>query len=140
MPDRSHLLLALLTLAACGPSPDARRAQADMRTALGSGDARRAVELYGSWRDKRGDDDPDALRMLATTTLWQGLRASSPAIKTQSIQAIERLEIEALSSDVAELVTSEDDLVAAAAASALLRVHPSAPQVLTDLLKSEHAA
>src|SRR5687768_1178505 len=74
MPDRSHLLLALLTLAACGPSPDARRAQADMRTALGAGDARRAVELYGSWREKRGDDDPDALRMLATTTLWQGLR------------------------------------------------------------------
>lgn len=144
MPDRRHLLLAataaLLSLGACGPSPDARRAQADMRAALGSGDARRAVELYGSWRQKRGDDDPDALRMLATTTLWQGLRASSPAIQAQSIQAIERLEIEALSSDVAELVTSEDDLVAAAAAAALLSAHPSAPQVLTDLLKSEDAA
>jgi HEAT repeat protein len=134
-------LAALLSITACGPSPDARRAQADMRAALGAGDARKAVELYGSWRQKRGgDDDPAALRMLATTTLWQGLRASSPAIRTQSIQAVERQKIESLASEVAELVTADDDLVAAAAASALLTAHPSAPQVLTDLLKSEDAA
>ncbi|HUS64547.1 MAG TPA: HEAT repeat domain-containing protein [Kofleriaceae bacterium] len=134
------LLTALAALAACGPSPDARRAQADMRDALGKGDAKHAVELYGTWRAKRGDDDPDALRMMATTTLWRGLGASSAAIRTQSIQAIERQKIESLASAVAELVTSEDDLVAAAAASALLTAHPSAPGVLTDLLRSEDGA
>jgi HEAT repeat protein len=73
---------------------------------------------------------------MAKTTLWQGLRAQATAIQTASIQAIERLELEELAPDVADLVADDDDRVAAAAASALLTAHPQAPEVLVDLLRS----
>ena len=110
--------------------------QVRMRALLGGGDARGAVALYASWRDLRRDDDPAALRALARATLWQALRAHAPAIQAAAVQAIERLELDDLAPQVAELVGSEDDLVAAAAASALLTAHEDAPRVLVDLLRS----
>ncbi len=135
---RLPALLLLVTTFGCGAaSPEARRARGEMRDALGAGDARRAVQLYESWRAERGEDDPAALKLLARTTLWQALRAQASAIQTAAIQAIERLEIEELAPDVAELVSADDDRVAAAAASALLTAHPQAPRVLVDLLRSD---
>ncbi|HEY8145651.1 MAG TPA: HEAT repeat domain-containing protein [Kofleriaceae bacterium] len=131
------LLLLVITFGCGAASPEARRARGEMRDALGAGDARRAVQLYESWRAERGEDDPAALRLLARTTLWQALRAQASAIQTAAIQAVERLEIEELAPDVAELVSADDDRVAAAAAAALLTAHPHAPRVLVDLLKSE---
>lgn len=131
------LLLLTLTLGCGAASPEARRARGEMRDALGAGDARKAVELYESWRAQNGEDDPAALRLLARTTLWQALRAQASAIQTAAIQAIERLEIEELAPDVAELVAADDDKVAAAAAAALLTAHPQAPRVIVDLLRSE---
>ena len=161
------LAAALLLAGCAGASPDARRAgrllargdhagaeraadeglaraprdaalwRIKMRAALAAGDARRAVAHYDSWRELRGEDDPEALRLLARTTLWQGLHAGTPPVQTRAVQAVERLRLEELSPDVAELVTSEDDRVAAAAGSALLAVHPSAPRVMVDLLRSE---
>lgn len=110
--------------------------QVRMRAMLGAGDARGAVELYASWRDLRGSDDPAALRALARTTLWQALRGRSPALQVAAIQAVERIEIEDLAIEVAQLVPSDDDQVAAAAAAALLSAHPDAPRVVVDLLGS----
>src|SRR5262245_61372832 len=106
-------LLLTLTLGCGAASPEARRARGEMRDALGAGNARKAVELYESWRAERGEDDPAALKLLARTTLWQALRAQASAIQTAAIQAIERLEIEELAPDVAALVAADDDVVAA---------------------------
>jgi HEAT repeat protein len=132
-------LLLLVMTSGCGASREARHARGEMRDALGAGDARRAVELYESWRARQGEDDPAALRLMARTTLWQALRAQATAVQTAAIQAIERLEIEELAPDVAELVAADDDRVAAAAAAALLTAHPDAPRVIVDLLGSEDA-
>ncbi|HWM87338.1 MAG TPA: HEAT repeat domain-containing protein [Kofleriaceae bacterium] len=167
---RPALLLCLSLVACAGAPPEARRAEAllergdyagarsaadkgleraprdpllwrlKMRALLGAGEARGAVALYRSWRDLRGQEDPAALRAMARTTLWQGLRARSAAIQTGAVQAIERLELEELSPEVAELVASEEPLVAAAAASALLTAHQNAPQVLVELLRSDDPA
>jgi HEAT repeat protein len=139
MRNTPALLLLVMTFGCGAASPEARRARGEMRDALGAGDARRAVELYESWRAERGEDDPAALRLLARTTLWQALRAQASVIQTAAIQAIERLEIEELAPDVAELVADDDDRVAAAAAAALLTAHPQAPRVIVDILKSEDA-
>jgi HEAT repeat protein len=166
----TRLLPALLALAACAGSAESRRAETllesgdyagarraaeqgleraprdrllwriRMRALLGAGDARGAVALYASWRDLRGGDDPDALLALARTTLWQGLRARSPAIQSAAVQAVERAELEELVPDVAKLVGSEDELVAAAAAAALLTAHPQAPEVIVGLLGSDDPA
>ena len=112
-----------------------------MRAMLGSGDARSAVAAYDAWRQRRGGaDDPEALEVLAKTTLWQGLRSPSPVIQAAAIEAVERLELEELAPDVARLIGSDHDLVAAAAASALLRAHPQAPRVLVNLLESRDPA
>src|SRR5688572_25629135 len=138
-PSRPTLLLLALTLGCGAASPEARRAHGEMRDALGAGDARRAVELYAAWRARRGADDRDALRLIARTTLWQALRARASAIQTAAIQAVERLDLDELAPEVADLVADDDDRVAAAAASALLSAHPQAPEVLVDLLRSEDA-
>jgi hypothetical protein len=92
-----------------------------IRAALGLGDAAKAVEHYETWRDLRGDDDRGALRLMALTTLWQGLRSPSESIRLATVQTIERLEIEQLGQDVAERMTDDDDAIAAAAAVAVLR-------------------
>lgn len=161
----SALAFAAL-IAACGPSAGAKRAQslldrgdyrgaadtadaelgkspgdADlqrirMRAALGLGDARDAVARYRAWRERRGGDDLAALRTMAMTTLWQGLTSPSAAVRMQTIQSIEKLEIEDFAHDVGERMGDDDDAVAAAAAVAVLRAYPQAPDVATDMLKS----
>ena len=115
---------------------DARLRRLEMRALLAGGDARGAVAAYRRWRDARGRDDADALRALARTTLWQALRAHAPAIQTAAVQAVERLELEELAPEVARLMRSDDDVVAAAAGSALLTAHENAPQLLVSLLGS----
>ncbi len=108
-----------------------------MRAALGLGDARDAVARYRAWRERRGgQDDLAALRTMAMTTLWQGLTSPSAAVRVQTIQSIERLEIEDFAHDVGERMGDDDDAVAAAAAVAVLRAYPQAPDVATEMLKS----
>jgi hypothetical protein len=102
-----------------------------------AGDAAGAVDDYGRWLDIRGAHDRDILATMAKTTLWQGLRVPSAAVKTEAIQTIERLEVEALAQDVSDRIADEDDAVAAAAAVALLRAHPQAPHIATELLSSD---
>ena len=160
------VLISLFVLAACGPSAGVKRAQslldrgdyrgaataADeelgktpgdaqltrirIRAALGMGDAKDAVARYRAWRAGRPDEDLAALRTMAMTTLWQGLTSPSAQVQVQAIQAIERLEIEAFAHDVGERMGDDDDAVVAAAAIAVLRAFPQAPDVATDMLKS----
>jgi len=108
-----------------------------IQAAMGRGDNAQAAASYKSWRDLRGRDDASMLRTMAKTTLWQALRTPSASINAKTIQIIERLEIEALAREVAEKILEDNDLVAAAAAVALLRSDPAAPRVATDLLSSE---
>jgi HEAT repeat protein len=164
------LVLSLLVLVSCGPSAGVKRAQtlldqgdyrgaataADeelgkapgdaqltrirIRAALGMGDAKDAVARYRTWRTGRAEEDLAALRTMAMTTLWQGLTSPSAQVQVQAIQAIERLEIETFAHDVGERMGDDDDVVAAAASIAVLRAFPQAPDVATDMLKSDDPA
>jgi HEAT repeat protein len=111
-----------------------------MKAAMGRGDSDSAVSLYKEWVVLRGGEtDTKAVRTLALTTLWRGLRVPSGSIRTKTIQAIERLEVEDLAEEVAELIADDDDEVAAAAAVALLKSHPQAPHLAAELAKSDSA-
>ncbi|HUQ08458.1 MAG TPA: HEAT repeat domain-containing protein [Kofleriaceae bacterium] len=164
------LSLLVLVLVSCGPSAGVKRAQtlldqgdyrgaataADeelgkapgdaqltrirIRAALGMGDAKDAVARYKAWRSGRTEEDLAALRTMAMTTLWQGLTSPSAQVQVQAIQAIERLEIETFAHDVGEQMGDDDDVVAAAASIAVLRAFPQAPDVATDMLKSDDPA
>ncbi len=107
-----------------------------IQSALGRGDNAGAVALYIKYHTLRRRYDTGAIRKMALTTLWQGLRVPSPKIRIRAIKVIERLEVEALARDVGDLVADDDDAVAAAAAIALLRSHPQARRVAHDLLRS----
>jgi len=111
-----------------------------IRASLGRGDNRAAVAHYERWLELRdGITDEAALRTMARGTLWQGLKVPSAEVRVAAIQAVERLELEALAPDVMELMASDDDMVAAAAAVAVLRSHVSAPKIAGDLLRSSDA-
>lgn len=105
--------------------------------ALGDGDA--IARAYDQYAAQRGDDDKELLRELATATLGQALASPSAKMKIAAIEAIERIEIHSLTDQVAERMGDDDDRVAAAAAVAVLRGMPGAPQVADDLLRSENA-
>lgn len=167
---RSLVLIVSLLLAACGPSAAAKRAQTmldrgdyqgaseyaggelarspgdaqlqriRLRALLGMGDAKTAVAEYGAWRARRGEDDLAALRTMAMTTIWQGLTSPSAQLKLQAIRAIERLELEPLAEDVGRAMGDDSDVVAAAAAVAVLRAFPQAPEVADQMLRSEDPA
>ena len=109
-----------------------------IRADLARGDARSAVAAYKRWRGGRGDD-ADTLRGIAFDTLEQALASPARQVQVQAIQIVEDLMIEDLSQPVAEQMADEDDVVAAAAAVAVLRAYPQAPQVATDMLASEDA-
>lgn len=164
---RAVFLCLVLALVSCGPSAAAKRAQTlidagdyaaaaqlaaaeleknpkdgdlwrvRIRAALGQHDAPAAVAHYQSWHDLRGGDDPAAMRMMALTTLWQALESPSAQAQIEAIRAVERLELERLADAVAERMTADDDVVAAAAAIAILRAYPQAPGLATELLASE---
>ena len=165
----SLVAVGALGLAACGPSAGAKRAQAyldrgdypgaaqaadaelgkapsdaalhriRLRAALGMGDARGAVDHYRTWRGTNGDD-LGGLKTMAMTTLWQGLRSSAAPLRLQTVRAIERLELEAFAHDIGERLGDDDDAVAAAAAVAVLRSFPQAPDVALQMLRSEDPA
>src|SRR5690349_25141311 len=80
------LLLLVMTYGCGAASPEARRARGEMRDALGARDARRAVQLYESWRAEPCEDDPAALPPLARTTLLQALRPQAGAMHTAASQ------------------------------------------------------
>lgn len=163
---RQLVVVLSLWLVACGPSAAAKRAQTlidrgdyagagelaaaelekhpkdpdlwrvRIRAALGQHDARAAVAHYRSWRDLRGAEDGQAMRMMALTTIWQALESPSAPTRVEAIRAIERLEIERLADAVADHLGDEDDAAAAAAAIAILRAYPQAPEVATAMLQS----
>lgn len=116
--------------------PELRRIR--MRALLGLGDARGAVADYRAWRTLRGgQDDRAALRTMAMTTIWQGLTSPSVQLKLVAIRAVERLELEALAEDVGRAMGDDSDVVAAAAAVAILRAYPQAPEVADQMLHSD---
>ncbi len=107
---------------------------------MAGGESERALALYETWRSRRGGHDRALLRRLATQTLAQGLRVPSAQVRAAAVQAIERQEIIALARDVAARVEDEEDLVAAAAAIAVLRSAPGAARVAAQLLGSDDPA
>jgi HEAT repeat protein len=111
-----------------------------IEAALAGGDAARALGLYQTWQQRRGEHDRALLGRLARRTLAQGLRVPSAQVRAAAVQAIERQEIISLAQDVAARIEDEEDLVAAAAAVALLRSEPGAARVAAQLLRSEDPA
>jgi HEAT repeat protein len=112
----------------------------EIEAVLAGGDAGRALALYETWRTRRGGHDRTLLRRLARETLAQGLRVPSAQVRAAAIEVIERQEIIALARDVAARIEDEEDLVAAAAAIALLRSEPGAARVAAQLLGSDDPA
>ncbi len=111
-----------------------------VRAALAQGDGDGVVKAYGAYRAHRPDDakdDKELLRDLAIATLGQAIASPSAKLKIAAIQAVQAAEIEALAEQVAERMTDEDDRVAAAAAVAVLKAYPQAPQVASDMMQSE---
>jgi len=110
-----------------------------VQAAMGDRDNVRAAKLYEQWyglREQR--HDRGVLRVMAMTMMWQGLRVPSATVRTRTIQAVERLELEDLADDVSLLITNDDDRVAAAAAIAMLKADPSAGRVAADSLTSNN--
>lgn len=110
-----------------------------IRAALGQKNASKAVTAYQDWRVARGGHDSTALKIMALTTLWQGLRVPSVDIRVGAIAAIERHKIERLADAVGELLADDDDVVAASASIAVLRGHPQAARIAGELLHSDVA-
>ncbi len=108
-----------------------------IRAALAQGDADGVAKAYATYRGKRGSDDKELLRDLSIATLGQALASPSVKLKVAAIEAVQRGEIEQLAEQTAERMTDEDDRVAAAAAVAVLRAYPQAPQVASDMMHSE---
>jgi HEAT repeat protein len=122
--------------AAPATSGDAALVRVGLRARLAAGDARGAVDAYAAWRAGRDDDRP-ALRLLAEDTLAQALTSPSVAVKVQAIQAVASLEIEALADEVTLRLGDREEQVLAAAAVAVLRSHPQAPDILASMLTAE---
>jgi HEAT repeat protein len=110
-----------------------------VRSSVALGDTEGVARAYEQYVATRGDDDKELLRDLATATLGQALVSPSWKMKIAAIEAIERIEIHSLTDAVAERMNDDDDRVAAAAAVALLRGMPGAPQVADDMLRSPDA-
>lgn len=107
-----------------------------VRAALALGDADGIAKTYGSYKAKRGGDDKVLLKDLAIATLGQALASPSAKLKVAAIQAVQAAEIEKLADQVSERMQDDNDQVAAAAAVAVLRAYPQAPQLASDMMKS----
>ncbi len=110
-----------------------------IRVAMGKGEFSNAAKLYSEWKTLRGSHDKTAYQMMAKANLWQGLRVPATDIQTKAIQIVERHQVESLADEVRELLSSDSDLVAAAAAAALVTSHPAAPDLAIELLQSDDA-
>lgn len=114
--------------------------QMRIRAALAQGDAAAIARAYAGYRDQQGGDDDRALvRDLAIATLGQALASPSVKLKVAAIQAVEAAELQPLAEQVAQRMADDDDRVVAAAAIAVLRGYPQAPQAATEMLRSEDA-
>lgn len=112
--------------------------QMRVRAALAQGDAAGIAKAYAAYRAQLGgDDDKELLRDLATATLGQSLASPSAKLKIAAIAAVADAELQDLAEKVAERMTDEDDRVVAAAAIAVMRGYPQAPQAAGEMLRSE---
>jgi len=112
--------------------------QMRVRAALAQGDAAGIAKAFAAYRAQLGgDDDKELLRELAIATLGQALASPSVTLKLAAIDAVEAAELQALADQVAERMTDDDDRVVAAAAVAVLRGYPQAPQAAGEMLRSE---
>ena len=104
--------------------------------ALGDGDAvARAYTAYAKTRGE-GELDKDLLRDLAVATLGQAIAGDSAKLKVRAIEAVAEVELHALADQVADRMHDENEVVAAAAAAAVLNGYPDAPEIAEHL---EHA-
>lgn len=110
-----------------------------VRASLALGDAEGTAKAYDQYVGHRGGDDKQLLRDLSTATLGQALMSPSAKMKMVAIEAIEQIEIHALTDQVAERMDDNDDRVAATAAVALLRGMPDAPHIADELMRSPDA-
>jgi HEAT repeat protein len=111
--------------------------QMRVRAALAQGDGPGVARAYAAYRASRGGDDATLVRELAIATLGQALGSPSARLKIAAIVAVEAAELEQLSEQVAARMSDADDRVVAAAAVAVLRGFPGAPQVASEMLHSE---
>jgi len=110
-----------------------------VRTSVALGDVEGIAKSYEAYVVSHGGDDKALLRELSTATLGAALGSPSWKMKIAAIEAIERIEIHSLTDQVTVLMDDNDDRVAAAAAIAVLRGMPEAPQVADDMLRSPDA-
>lgn len=110
--------------------------QMRVRAALALGDADGVARSYASYVGHRDGDDPELLQDLAVATLGQALASPSARLKVAAIEAVAAAELQTLADSVAERLGDDDDRVAAAAATAVLRGYPQAPQVASEMLRS----
>ncbi len=110
--------------------------QMRVRAALALGDADGVARSYASYVGHRDGDDAELLQDLAVATLGQALSSPSVRLKVAAIEAVASAEIQSLADQVAERLGDDDDRVAAAAAVAVLRGYPQAPQVASEMLRS----
>ena len=108
-----------------------------IRAALAQGDAAGVATAYAGYQRHRAELDRELLRDLSIATLGQALASPSVKLKVAAIAAIQEAELQGLAERVAERMGDDDDRVAAAAAVAVLRGYPQAPQLASDLLRSE---
>ncbi len=105
-----------------------------IRSAMAQGKLELAASHYQEWKTLRGSHDRTTYRIMATATLWQGLRVPSPEVNARAITIIAKREVEKLATDVRDALGNDNDLVAATAAIALMRSHPAAPDLASELL------
>jgi HEAT repeat protein len=109
-----------------------------IQSAMSQGNFELAAERYSQWHDVRGGHDSHAYRRMAITALWQGLKVPSPEIQARTIGIVETHKLEDLADPVRDQLGNDNDLPAAAAAVALMRSHPAAPRLATELLQSDN--
>jgi HEAT repeat protein len=110
-----------------------------VRASLALGNAEATATAYDQYVAHRGGDDKELLRDLSTATLGAALTSPSVKMKIVAIEAIEQIEIHALTDQVAMAMDDNDDRVAATAAVALLRGMPDAPHIADQLMSSPDA-
>ncbi len=116
--------------------------QMRIRAAIALGDGDAAAKAYTGYAatTRPGELDKDLLRDLAVATLGQALASPVARDKVMAIDAIAAAELHALSDQVADHLTDEAEVVAAAASAAVLRGYPKAPEVADQMLHAKDPA